>query len=97
MYRNDTHAAISCRFTTSADPNPTNTRPKIARGRDLYDIARAYSKFPTKGQAAEKMSADRNELLVYHREYSTAPNMAEKDEAPTSVAPKAPSAPSRIA
>mmetsp|Transcript_18122 Transcript_18122/g.39580 ORF Transcript_18122/g.39580 Transcript_18122/m.39580 type:complete len:98 (-) Transcript_18122:1143-1436(-) len=93
MFLNETHALMSCRLTTSAEPNPTKILPKMATCMDRYEIARAYNKFPTQGHSAENKSADRNELFVYHTEKMNAAKMAEKEEAPTRVAPNAPSVP----
>jgi hypothetical protein len=64
---------------------------------DSQDKASEYSKFPKHGHRAEKKRADRKELFVYQKEYRKAANMAARDEAPTRVAPKAPSVPSAIA
>jgi hypothetical protein len=64
----DTHAEISCRFTTSADPNPTKILPQKATCIDLQEDASPYNKFPRKGKKAEKNRADRKELLVYQNE-----------------------------
>ena len=47
-------------------------------------MAKEYSKFPTSGQIAEKMSADRKENRVYHTEYKKAANRAAKDDAESS-------------
>lgn len=44
-------------------------------------MAKEYSKFPTSGQIAEKINADRKENRVYHTEYKKAANSAAKDDA----------------
>ncbi len=48
---------------------------------DLYIIAVEYNKFPTSGQIAEKINAERNEKRVYHTEYKIAENSAAKEDA----------------
>lgn len=49
------------------------------------------------GHIAEKSKADRNEKRVYHAEYKKAAPNAAREDAPTRVAPKAPSTPSNRA
>ena len=56
-------------------------------------MAIMYRKFPNKGHNDENISADRNEDLVYQKEYKNAAKIAAKEEAPISVDPKAPSVP----
>ncbi len=56
-----------------------------------------YIKLPTRGQIAENIRPDLKVALVYQTEYRKAANIAENEDTPMRVAPKAPLVPKSLA